>query len=216
MKIREIKKEAKASLKGRWGFAVLLTIVTYLIYSGLSFPFEVMVSGGFEEWVNTDNVYASIISNIFLVLLAPLIMANYWIFLGMVRQEEVHIKDLFKPFLNFGLYVRSLAVYILMTIYTLLWFLLLIVPGIIKGIAYSQSYYILKDNPDYSANQIITESRKLMNGHKWSYFLLLLSFIGWAILSVLTLGLGFLWLIPYATTSLAKFYEHLLQNQQEV
>nr|MCG0056803.1 DUF975 family protein [Escherichia coli] len=57
---------------------------------------------------------------------------------------------------------------------------------------------------------------RLMNGYKWTYFLLLLSFIGWGILSIITLGIGLLWLVPYVTTSLGVFYEKLKANETEV
>jgi uncharacterized membrane protein len=89
----------------------------------------------------------------------------------------------------------------------------LIVPGIIKSFSYSQVYFILKDTPTISANEAITQSRKLMFGYKWKYFLLLLSFIGWGILSVITLGIGFIWLVPYMTASLAAFYDQLVKKQ---
>jgi uncharacterized membrane protein len=215
MKIREIKKNARQSLKNRWGFALLLTIVTFGIYGGIQILVEILISGGFEAWIDGENTSATTVGYILSVILAPIIMSNYWVFLGIVRKEHVKIGDLFEPFLNLGLYVKAIGLYILVAVYTLLWALLLIIPGIIKGMAYSQAYFVLKDHPDYSINHAITESRKLMDGYKWSYFLLTLSFIGWGILSILTLGIGFLWLIPYVTASLASFYEQLLNHPKE-
>lgn len=216
MKIKAIKRDARQSLKNRWGFAVLLTIVTFVIYAGPQGIAEILISGGFNAWLNNENTMATLVSTLLSVVLFPILMGNYWVFLGLVRNEPVKIGNLFEPFSNFKLYLKSVGVSILITIYTLLWSLLFIIPGIIKGIAYSQTYYILKDHPGYSVNRAITESRKIMKGHKWSYFLLQLSFIGWGILSVLTLGIGFLWLMPYITTSLAKFYEQLLNNPDEI
>ncbi|MFC3885038.1 DUF975 family protein [Bacillus songklensis] len=215
MKIREVKRYARQSLKNRWGFALLLTIVTFGIYGGIQVLVEMLISGGFEAWVDDESTSATMVGYILSVILAPIIMSNYWVFLGIVRKEPVKIGDLFDPFLNFGLYVKAIGLYILVAIYTLLWTLLLIIPGIIKGMAYSQAYFVLKDHPDYSINRAITESRKLMDGYKWSYFLLMLSFIGWGILSILTLGIGFLWLIPYVTASLASFYEQLSNHPKE-
>ncbi len=74
---------------------------------------------------------------------------------------------------------RSIKVTTLMTVYTLLWSVLLIVPGIIKFISYSMAYYILLDHPEYTASEAIKKSQVLMKGHKLDLFLLSLSFIGW-------------------------------------
>ncbi|USS85689.1 DUF975 family protein [Fructilactobacillus myrtifloralis] len=103
---------------------------------------------------------------------------------------------------------------IVVTIYTFLWSLLLVVPGIIKGLAYSQALFIYREQvirgestPDL--NEVITESRQLMDGHKLELFWLNLSFIGWAFLSVLTLGLGFLWLVPYYVGTMVNYHAAL-------
>ncbi|MBQ6880003.1 MAG: DUF975 family protein [Bacteroidales bacterium] len=97
----------------------------------------------------------------------------------------------------------------LMMLFTYLWMLLLIVPGIIKAFAYSMTPYILKDYPELSANQAINLSIKMMKGHKFDYFYLQLSFIGWGLLSILTLGIGYIWLMPYMYASMAAFYEDI-------
>ena len=96
-----------------------------------------------------------------------------------------------------------------MLLYTLLWTLLLVIPGIIKGYAYSMTPYVMNDHPELDAEDCIHESRMIMRGHKWKLFCLDLSFIGWAILCLFTLGIGFLWLQPYMESSHAKFYEEL-------
>lgn len=92
--------------------------------------------------------------------------------------------------------------------FTILWSLLLFVPGIIKGLSYSMSYFILKDRPELSPAEAIKESMRLMNGHKADLFILQLSFIGWTILGLITV-IGFIWVIPYINTSIAAFYEQL-------
>ncbi|MGI8369100.1 DUF975 family protein [Priestia megaterium] len=213
MNIGTIKREAKASLKNRWGLAILLTVVTYGVYTLLPIPFEIVASGGYDNWMKDESDSASWISTAFAIVFSPLLMANYWAFLGLARGESVQLGHLFKTFQDFGLYVKSLGIYVLITLYVMLWSLLLLIPGIIKALAYSQTYYICKDNPTYSMNQAITESRRLMNGYKGQYFLLLLSFLGWFLLSIITLGIGFLWSIPYLSASLARFYENLLNER---
>lgn len=96
---------------------------------------------------------------------------------------------------------------LLMRIFIFLWSLLLFIPGIVKSFSYAMTPFILEENPDLSANEAIDHSRAMMRGHKFDLFWLYLSFIGWAFLAILTLGVGLLWLIPYMQTSLAAFYE---------
>jgi len=113
---------------------------------------------------------------------------------------------LFAPFKQ---YARTVGAVLLVFVYTLLWTLLLVIPGIIKAYSYSMTFYILRENPEMTAGDAITASQKIMDGHKMDLFLLSLSFIGWAILASITFGIGYLWLIPYIYTAYAAFYETL-------
>ena len=70
--------------------------------------------------------------------------------------------------------------------------------------------FILADDPSLTANQAITRSRKLMDGHKWELFVLSLTFIGWEILGALCLGIGLLWVTPYKNAAYAAFYRQLV------
>lgn len=113
---------------------------------------------------------------------------------------------LFAPFKQ---YARTVGAVLLVFVYTLLWTLLQVIPGIIKAYSYSMTFYILRENPEMTAGDAITASQKMMDGHKMDLFLLSLSFIGWAILASITFGIGYLWLIPYIYTAYAAFYETL-------
>ena len=113
---------------------------------------------------------------------------------------------LFAPFKQ---YARTVGAVLLVFVYTLLWTLLLVIPGIIKAYSYSMTFYILRENPEMTAGDAITASQKMMDDHKMDLFLLSLSFIGWAILASITFGIGYLWLIPYIYTAYAAFYETL-------
>ena len=95
----------------------------------------------------------------------------------------------------------------LMGLFIFLWSLLFVIPGIIKIFSYAMTPYILEEHPELSANDAIDRSRAMMKGHKFDLFWLFLSFIGWFILAFFTLGIGFLWLVPYVQTSVAGFYE---------
>ena len=80
---------------------------------------------------------------------------------------------------------------------------------LILGLAFSQATYLLLDHPDYRVLEALRESFRLMKGRKLRYFLLQLSFIGWWLLGILTLGLGFLWIIPYMLQTNTQFYLNL-------
>ena len=95
----------------------------------------------------------------------------------------------------------------LMYIFLFLWSLLLVIPGIIKTFSYAMTPFILEEHPELTANEAIDHSRAMMKGHKFDLFWLILSFIGWFILSIFTFGIGYLWLFPYMQTSIAGFYE---------
>jgi uncharacterized membrane protein len=203
LKINEIKRQARRSLKGKWGFAILLVIITFGINSIVPFLINTVLDGGIS-YNNTS--FGSNISNILSIFVLPITTGCSWVFLSLVRGESTEIGHLFRIFKDGKRYLKSIGLTLLVLLLTLLWGLLLLIPGIIKGLAYSQVNYLYKDHPEYSIPELITASRKLMYGYKWKFFLLNLSFIGWGILSLFTLGIGLLWLIPYINSSLAEFY----------
>lgn len=214
MKIRIIKKEALNALRGNWGPAVLVTFLVFVISGLVPLGFEVPLSGGFEAWVlqEAPPLGATIVSTLISVLLIPLSIATVWYFLDLARGKSPKVSDVFNPYKELGLGLKIIGTSIMQSIFLFLWFLLLFVPGIIKSMSYSQTYYLLKDHPEYTVFEAITESRKRMVGYKWKYFLLYLSFIGWGLLSVITLGIGFLWLAPYISTSLGAFYNNHISD----
>lgn len=210
--ISEIKKLSKLSLKGNWGKAVLFTFILFLLNMIVPTIVEIVLSGGFTAWYEQDYapLHASMASTLISFILIPLSVMVYWFYLSLIRRENPQIGSVFSIYSDGKMSLKLILTSILQGIYIFLWSLLLLIPGIIKGFSYSQTFFILKDHPEYSANQAITESKKLMKGYKWKLFVLYLSFIGWAILCLFTLGIGFLWLIPYVTTSLATFYNELI------
>jgi uncharacterized membrane protein len=91
--------------------------------------------------------------------------------------------------------------------------MLFIIPGIVKSYSSAMSYYIMCDNPEMGANEAITRSREMMNGHKWQLFCLHFSFIGWILLSMLTCGLLLFMVTPYMNAATAEFYEKLKRDE---
>ncbi len=193
MENSQIRLAARNSLQGKWT-APVLSVLIYLIISGLiqSIPFLGILGSLF-------------ITGAFAVGFSRM-------FLSIARGNLGVIDTIFSGFDS--TYVRSLVTSLLQLVFVLLWTLLLIVPGIIAGLSYALSYFILVEEPELSEMQILNKSKRMMYGHKWRLFYLLLSFIPWAILCLFTFGIGFLWLAPYIQTSLAHFYLDLKENHE--
>ena len=182
MSISQIKKEGKASLSGNWGVAIGVFLVAVLING-------VLATTG--------------IGSLFTGLVTYGLCAA---FLSVVRTKAMRFENLFDSFKNLGpVFIANL----LTMIFTFLWSLLFLIPGIVKSYSYAMTNYILIDNPNLGGNDAITESRKMMNGHKLDLFLLDLSFIGWFILSIFTAGILLIYVEPYHHAARAKFYDDL-------
>lgn len=119
------------------------------------------------------------------------------------KDAPAEFNVLFSKFSNLGkCFLLNLAMWLLI----FAWSLLLIIPGIIAAYRYAMAPYIMAQNPDIGVMDAIGQSKELMRGHKGRLFWLSLTFIGWAFLSVLTFGIGFLWLNPYMEAAQAAFY----------
>ncbi|AXM87813.1 DUF975 domain-containing protein [Anoxybacillus ayderensis] len=216
MSLSSLRREARKALNGKWGNAVFLILVYALVTMVVPFGVEVVFSGGWEAWLYQETVpaSASIVSMFVSFALIPLSVVLYWVFLDAYRNEPIRIAPLFTVYQNGKLALKLIGTSLLFGLFVFLWSLLLIIPGIIKSLSYSQTFFLLKDHPEYSALQAISESKKRMKGYKGKLFLLYLSFIGWGLLSMLTFGIGFLWLVPYIYTSLAAFYDQFIRTQE--
>ncbi len=142
-----------------------------------------------------------------LILTGPFMLGVSLFTLSFSRGQHTDYGFLFKGFNYFG---RTVGAYLWVMLFTVLWSLLLIVPGIIAGISYSQTFFIMADDTSTDFREAVKKSKRMMQGNnKWRYFYLHMRFLGWALLSLLTLGIGFLWFIPYVRISEAKFYEDI-------
>ena len=142
------------------------------------------------------------------IVTGPLSFGLNYLFLKQARDHQpMDLGDMFKGFSSdFG---QNLLIGLMTAIFTALWSLLLIVPGIVKAYSYSMVYYIKADHPEYDWRQCIAESQAMMNGHKMDLFILDLSFIGWMIVGSLCLGVGTLWVSAYMEAARAHFYESI-------
>ncbi|MDA9353994.1 DUF975 family protein [Flavobacteriaceae bacterium] len=184
---KELMAEARESLSGNWGLAIGTFLVYGIIISSLQFI----------------PVVGSVLA---LFIAGPMLVGVSMFSLSLSRGENARLEQIFEGFKNYG---TVLGAYLLMVLFIFLWMLLLIIPGIIAAIAYSQTFYILAEDDTIGSMDALKKSKEMMDGYKWKYFCLGLRFIGWALLCILTLGIGFLWLSPYIQISYAKFYEDI-------
>lgn len=190
----EIRALARQSLSGNWTMPVVVTLLFFILSAIQAIP-----------WVGY-------LLTIFIVL--PVSFSVEQLYLRFVRGDKSGLVG--KMFDCFNCYGRALGTKLLTTIFIFLWSLLLFIPGIIKSYSYAMTYYIALDNPELGANECIERSMKMMKGHKGRLFLLDLSFIGWILLALLTLGIGLLWVNPYMKTARSHFYEELKAAEEVV
>ena len=145
-----------------------------------------------------------------LLLGGPIAVGLNYFFVKNVRGEREEL-SVTTPFTEaFRNYPRKLGGSLWMGLFVFLWSLLFIIPGIIKGISYSMTQYLLADCPNVKATDALKLSMRMMNGHKWEYFVMGLSFLGWNLLSALTLGiLSVFYVDPYMRSSFAEYYLEL-------
>ena len=220
----EIRRQARENLRGNWGRAIGAAIIASIlggsiVSSGGSTGSSAGSSSGSLSLEPLQSLSPEVmqITTVILGIIVLLALVNFIIggavqlgyavyLLKQYHRQETRIGDLFSQFFRFG---TGFAQKFLVGLYTFLWALLLIIPGIIKGFSYAMTPFVLADNPNLTANQAITRSRELMDGHKWELFVLSLTFIGWEILGALTLGIGLLWVTPYKNAAYAAFYRQI-------
>ena len=195
--ISSLRALGRDSLKYRWGFAALGT----LLYAALLLVPVIILNALFGPGDNTTSGVGTLYS--FLVT-GPMTLGYTMFGISIFRRRETSVAEVFYGFERFG---KSLRLYIVMSFFILLWTLLFIIPGIIASFRYSLCFFILADNPNMGIMEALKESKRMMKGNKWKMFCLNISFIGWGILCILTAGIGFLWLTPYIQVSVTAFYE---------
>ena len=195
----EYRKAALELLKGNWSSVIVISLFMFIL--------ECIVQTSFAFFIPAEyNGITTLVAN--LLLFFPLVYVLKIHLLSLSREGK---KIVFSEYLTNlkKKYSRAVPVMGLVCLYVMLWTILLIIPGIIKGYSYAMASYISIDNEELSAEECIQRSIKMMEGHKMQLFLLDLSFFGWVLLSILTLGIGFLWLTPYQESAHIKFYEDL-------
>ncbi len=233
MEAKTIRARARANLSGNWGVSIAIAVVASLLgglIAGVSFlpeletviPIEHFPAlQKFSDWWNDGlhigRVTLNFRSGIFgfaAFLIGGVLQMGYAGFLLKQHDgKETSFNDLFSKFDFFG---TGFAQRFLRSLYTFLWSLLFIIPGIIKGYAYAMTPFILAEHPNLTASQAIRLSEDLMDGYKSQLFVLDLTFLGWSILAAMTWNLGNIALNPYKNAAYAAFYRQIQAEKQYI
>ena len=238
MRSAEIKAIAKSALKGNWFVAIISSFVASFFGASTmnTFSFSIDLStldtntpedGGevvatafktMTEDVLPSNAWegllalllafgiGAIIYSLIIFIIGSAVSVGYSQFnLDIIDGADARVGTLFDRFSQIGTVIGAK---ILGFVYTLIGFIFFIIPGIRLAFAYSMVHFVLADNPDMKAGEALHESRRIMKGHKWKFFCLECSFIIPAILCIFTLGIGFIWLVPYMNAAYAAFYRN--------
>lgn len=214
MNASELRLRARQSLSGNYWPAVLAALIASFFGAlvstgGMSFNFDIdlEVMQYLPSIVNIILIVLSSIAGMLALvsfILGGVVQLGYSLYLLKQHDGEItSVKELFSQFDRFG---QGFLQMLLRSLFIFLWTLLLVIPGLIKSYAYAMTPFIMAENPDMTAREAITMSKQMMRGHKWELFCMSLSFIGWVLLSCLTMGIGFFFLAPYINAAYAAFY----------
>lgn len=232
---QDFRRIARNALMGKWLIAVAVGLVAGVLgavgdngpqfkvnfdasNADLSFNFagqNIFSTGG---GLNSD-MGAFIVGSFGFIMIAVIIMALIYFVLGsfvgvgyakfnlnLIDSRSASFENLFE---YFSIWKKTAIAKLLRSVYTLLWALLFIIPGIVASFSYAMTDYILAEKPELTATEAIEESKALMYGNRFRLFCLQLSFIGWDILATLAFGIGHLWLTPYKQAAYAAFYREV-------
>lgn len=231
----DFRQIARDALSGKWTIAVLVGLVAMLLggagSGGPELKLNIDGSGAHANFefagqtiysigggLNSD-IGAFLVGSAIYIIIAAVVMAVVYFVLGSIisvgyARFNLDLADrgnpAFETLFGYFSYWKTAAVSkLLQSVYVLLWSLLFIIPGILAAYSYAMTEFILAENPDLTASEAIAQSKEIMHGNRWRLFCLHFSFIGWDILSSLTLGIGNLWLRPYKQAANAAFYREI-------
>ena len=213
MLAKDYRLKARESLAGNWMLSVLVALLAAIL-GGLasngmfSVNFQLGNESGIEiiDYANTVLRLASFLAIVQFIVGGPIRLGHCRYLLNQQDRQTLSAQDLFTGFQHFG---AGFLLQLLISLFTFLWSLLLIIPGIVASYRYAMAPFIMAEHPEMSAIEAINASKKMMYGNKWRLFCLDFSFIGWAILCAFTFGIGMLFLNPYITAARAAFYRSL-------
>lgn len=216
---QEYKNIAISALRGTWAQAIVATFVIMVadvLLDGLAWGFNLLQIKrvfGDGEWAQPMLVGAMILVLLLVLffLILPLVVNYINSFSNLCyKSDKALLANLKSISIDDSLHV-SVGMFA-MSIIASICSVAFVVPGVIVSLALFLTPYLLKDYPELSVVQTLRLSHKMMKGHKMRLFKLQLSFIGWLLLNILTLGVGTLWLLPYMMTTMAAFYQDVREQ----
>ena len=199
MENNQIMKEAQESLKGKWGISIAACLIAGVI------TIMITILGGYlinEDW--GGNLLS-------LFVTPPIGVGLALFFLNIHSGNKLEIKTIFNPFKD--VWLNSVLAYFMMIVIILIGFILFIIPGVIATLMFSQVLYIIAEDNKIDPYNALVKSKKMMEGNKWKLFKIMLIILLLAIVCILTLGIGFIWLAPYQNAVYAKFYNVIKQGK---
>ena len=192
----KIKEGAKEKINGHlwdlWKPILIISLITGVV--------QAIARAAFGD-TSVAYVVVNVIASIILV---PASVGQYLYVLNFIRGKKFKLSDLTEYYDKF---IPILIISILVSLFTMLGFILLVIPGIIIALSYTMVLYIFADNKEIEPTACLSKSKEMMNGYKWDFFCFVLSFIGWIILCALVIPM--IWVIPYVTTAEAMYYDEL-------
>ena len=188
----ELKNMAKEQIQGKIGILFLIFLIIAIIGAGSAF---VPVVGWFAT----------------IIIMPAFNISLCMIFLGLAKNEDISVGDAFKGFNITG---KAVWLNIITNFFVFLWSLLLVIPGIIKVFSYAAAPFILADNPELTAREALSESKRIMDGHKFDLFVLQLSFFWWYILGAITFGIAYIYVVPYVSATTTNFYNSIKDREE--
>ncbi len=244
LSVSEIKKQAKSNLQGKWSTVVVLSLIyiaisyaiTYasnfipfigiglliitiplqygLIYSFIKiyrnekYTYSDLFTSTFNNftkiWKVIGNQLLKLIVPIILLIVSTCILVGSITFIYIASNNTSDSNTIYMTLAGIFLIIGYIG-YIASIIYLY-----------VKDLLYVLSYYVMYDNPNLTAKQIVEESERVMKGQRGKYLSLGLSFFGWILLVIITFGIGIIFLMPYIQISIAIFYEDRIGKLNEV
>ena len=199
MENKLIMKEAQESLKGKWGISIAVCLIVTIITILVSYLGGYLIN---EDW--GGNILS-------LFIVPPVGVGIALFFLNIYDGSKLEIKTIFNPFKE--VWFNSVLAYFMMIVIIFIGSILLIIPGIIASLMFSQVLYIIAEDNKIDPYNALVKSKKMMEGNKWKLFKIILRILLLAIVCILTLGIGFIWLAPYQNAVYAKFYNTIKEGK---
>ena len=201
-----LKQDAKDAMKMAVPSPVLVTLAYLAVSIAVSMVLSVIsvITGISSDNAGLIGCLVYFVLTLATSLLLGAVQFGYYVYsLKVFKQEETGISELFS---YFPMLLKVFGLSLWIGLFTALWACLCYIPGIIAALRYSQAFYVLAENPDMGIRECVNESKRLMKGRLWEYFVLGLSFIPWILLTCVTCGIAALYVSPYMSVTMAGYY----------